>query len=111
MGSRNRMAYLLLFDANKIESFKEALKQHEALETFRAQKGILVKPLVYLVANKIDMDDSAEDFKRIIYWAEREAADREVSFYQVSALKYKNVKKLFRCVVHDVRRNVHLWRL
>eukprot|EP00397_Hematodinium_sp_SG-2012_P053147 GEMP01063261.1.p1 GENE.GEMP01063261.1~~GEMP01063261.1.p1 ORF type:complete len:126 (+),score=27.06 GEMP01063261.1:673-1050(+) len=105
------MGFLIVFDATDPESYKEALNIHLMLDEDLKKKKIRLKPVIYLVANKIDKDPACEVFSQIITSAEVYSHSKMIRFWQVSALEYKRVKKMFREMLNAIRSNQLLWLL
>lgn len=107
--TRNRMAYFILFDATKKKSYLEALKLHAELVDHQRKKQNKLKPIVYLVANKIDKDPWGDEFKQVTGSARTYSEGNAVRLFETSALQFRGVKKLFREVVKAVRVQQSLW--
>lgn len=113
--TRNRMAYLLVFDASCKDSLNEAFKLHAELTVYLQKHRELaasrrqLTPIIYFVANKIDLLDDTD--RVVVDNATSFTNSHGIPFVQVSALQYKGVKKLFRSVVQSVRGNQHLWKV
>eukprot|EP00747_Dinoflagellata_sp_TGD_P155670 gnl/TRDRNA2_/TRDRNA2_177603_c12_seq1.p1 gnl/TRDRNA2_/TRDRNA2_177603_c12~~gnl/TRDRNA2_/TRDRNA2_177603_c12_seq1.p1 ORF type:complete len:266 (+),score=52.89 gnl/TRDRNA2_/TRDRNA2_177603_c12_seq1:54-851(+) len=109
--SRNRMAFLICFDANAEPSYSEALKIEDELRQYFIKRQYTKKPLIYFVANKIDKDPSAEMFQTVVSSARLHTEFQGIPYFEVSSMQYKGVKKLFRHVVQAIRSNNELWQL
>lgn len=105
--TRNRMAYLILFDALDRASFQEATKLHRELKQ-RIDQGEL-HPVVYLVANKVDKDPWSSELEVLKRSARTYSEDSGVPYYEVSALQFRGVKKLFRNLMYAVLVDQKLW--
>merc|ERR1712232_85476 len=111
--TQNRMAYLLAFDVSSQESYLEALRIHKELTDYWQKKSFKLKPIIFLVANKIDKKatpgrSAAEDVEtNATIWSEYNS----VRYYPVSAMQSKGIKKLFRSAVEAVRQNTPLWSI
>lgn len=107
--TKNRMAFLIVFDGNDETSYKEAVRVFEGLKDYHVKKGSTIKPLINFVANKIDKDPTSPVFQGVMASAKAYCDFNSVPIQQVSALQYKGVKKLFRSIVQAVRSNQLLW--
>lgn len=109
--TQNRMAFLIIFDANDEDSYKEAVRLYEGLIEYHQKKKDKMKPVINFVANKIDLDPTSDRFQSVIASAKGYCDFHGVPLRQVSALQYKGVKKLFRTIVQAVRAQQLLWML
>eukprot|EP00392_Amoebophrya_sp_AT5.2_P013302 g13420.t1 len=109
--TKGRMGFLIVFDANDTKSYEEALNLHSLLLDDLKRKKIKLEPVVYLVANKIDKDPHSDTFCQIIASAELYSKEKMIRFWQVSALEFVRVKKMFREMVSKIRSNQILWLL
>jgi len=109
--TRNRMAYLIVFDVNDEISYKEAVRVYEGLIDYHAKKRSNMTPLINFVANKIDKDPTSEVQKRVVCSAKAYCDFNSVPLQQVSALQFQGVKKLFRSLVQAVKCNQLLWTM
>lgn len=107
--TRNRMAYFIVFDATKRKSYLEALKLHAELVDHQQKKQNKLKPIIYLVANKIDKDPWGDEFKQVQGSARMYSEGNAIRLFETSALQFRGVKKLFREVVKAVRVQQSLW--
>jgi len=97
-----RMAFLLVFDCNSEVSLAEAKELHAGL----LRGDNVLSPVVYLVANKVDVDPTGEKRRA----AQRYAKEKDIAFFELSAYDLRKVKQLFRSVLADVLGNADLWR-
>lgn len=109
--TKNRMAFLIVFDGNDETSYKEAVRVFEGLKDYHAKKQSPIEPLINFVANKIDKDPTSPLFQSVMASAKAYCDFNSVPMQQVSALQYKGVKKLFRSIVQAVRSNQLLWMM
>lgn len=109
--TRNRMAFLIVFDANDEESYKEAVKIYEGLREYHTINVNKMKPVINFVANKTDKDPTSSVFQSVMLSAKAYTQFNSVALRETSALQFKNVKKLFRSIVQAVRSNQALWLL
>jgi len=107
--TKNRMAFFLLFDATSNQSYLEALRIHGSLKEFWEKKELKLKPIVFLVANKIDKDPLDETFLSVMESASMYSEFNALKLYKVSASQYNGVKKLFRSAMQAVLTNQALW--
>merc|ERR1719188_386522 len=103
------MGYMIVFDSNDPKSYEEALNLHLLLKEDLARRKIKLEPVVYLVANKIDKDPQSETFFQIMASAELYSKEKMIRFWQVSAMEFIRVKKMFREMVSKIRSNQILW--
>lgn len=104
--AKARMGYLIVFDATDPQSFASAMEIFEALERDKTDDG---SHKIYLVANKIDKDPLAPEFKRNMLRAEAYAKEKNVRFMEVSALEFTRVQRLFRDIVEEIIQEPSLW--
>jgi len=109
--TKGRMGFLVVFDATDTKSYEEALNILLLLEDDLKKKKCRLKPVIYLVANKIDKDPACDIFVNIINSAEVYSLSKMIRFWQVSALEYKRVKKMFREMLNAIKSNQTLWLL
>lgn len=109
--TKGRMGFMIVFDANDTKSYEEALNLHLLLQEDLKRKKIKLEPVVYLVANKIDKDPQSDTFFQIIASAELYSKEKMIRLWQVSALEFVRVKKMFREMVNKIRSNQILWLL
>ncbi|CAE7414498.1 CYP97B2 [Symbiodinium pilosum] len=102
--SNRRMAFMLVFDCSSEMSLKEAQDLHSAL---RMDIDSTLRPVVCLVANRLDADTSDGEHRRM---AQRYAKDSNISYFELSAYDLKKVKQLFRSVLAEVYAKGDLWR-
>merc|ERR1719265_1722483 len=102
---------MIVFDANSEESYTEALNIHLMLEEDLDAKKIRLKPVIYLVANKIDKDPTNTDHQKLIASAAIYSHEKMIRYMEVSAMEFKRVKKLFREMLDHIRQNQILWLL
>mmetsp|Transcript_69074 Transcript_69074/g.179446 ORF Transcript_69074/g.179446 Transcript_69074/m.179446 type:complete len:332 (-) Transcript_69074:24-1019(-) len=113
---RRRMIYLLVYDVNDQESYLKVLGLFSQLQETLAKKDLKQWPLIYIVGNKIDKDPESKAFKDISAhirdFARSEIdAGRKLSTCMVSAMHFKNVTKLFRTLLQDIRTREPLWKV
>jgi len=109
--TKGRMGFLVVFDATDTKSYEEALNILLMLDDDLKKKKSHWKPVIYLVANKIDKDPACDVFINIINSAEVYSLSKMIRFWQVSALEYKRVKKMFREMLNAIKSNQTLWLL
>mmetsp|Transcript_113398 Transcript_113398/g.219648 ORF Transcript_113398/g.219648 Transcript_113398/m.219648 type:complete len:291 (-) Transcript_113398:17-889(-) len=109
--TRNRMVYFIVFDCNEPESYKIALSQEKALYEYLKKKDINVRPVVVLVATKIDENPGSPVSEQVLESAGQKSTKEGVPYERVSALKFQGVKRLFRKGVMMARMNQQLWLL
>mmetsp|Transcript_38109 Transcript_38109/g.89287 ORF Transcript_38109/g.89287 Transcript_38109/m.89287 type:complete len:281 (+) Transcript_38109:185-1027(+) len=115
--THRRMGYMVVFDSCDDNSFREAqevLRHVNDSVNSMKEDG---RPVVYLVANKVDKDPIGQDFRRILddagYFAQKWARDHpRINFklYECSALEFKNVRKVFLEMVDDICDDASLWQ-
>lgn len=112
--TKNRMGFMFVFDATQTASYTEALNLHKLLIEDMTKKKLKHKPVLFLVANKIDKDPGPPgnlELERVIASARMYAQQNQIRCKEVSATDYKNVKKMFREMVMMIRSNQNLWIL
>lgn len=131
--TKNRMGFLLVYDATDEKSFKEAVSLWDQLQTNLVQGAAAEpskslqgpeKPVVYLVANKIDKDgakaganitDNSElvrlEIVKLRKWSQYFADKNKIRFFEVSALEFKNVRKLWWDMIEDIALKPKLWQI
>eukprot|EP00746_Dinoflagellata_sp_MGD_P005101 gnl/MRDRNA2_/MRDRNA2_109878_c0_seq1.p1 gnl/MRDRNA2_/MRDRNA2_109878_c0~~gnl/MRDRNA2_/MRDRNA2_109878_c0_seq1.p1 ORF type:complete len:260 (-),score=58.06 gnl/MRDRNA2_/MRDRNA2_109878_c0_seq1:10-789(-) len=109
--TKGRMGFMIVFDANSEKSYTEALNIHMMLEEDLLKKKIRLKPVIYLVANKIDKDPTSNEFQKMIASAQIYSQAKMIRYEEVSALEFKRVKKMFREMLGHIRSNQILWLL
>jgi len=120
--TKNRMGFLLVYDATDERSFKEAVSLFDVLQQNLAssaeesgkQSSASEKPVVYLVANKIDKDASNmadSEVVKLRKWSQYFAERNKIRFMEVSALEFKNVRKLWWDMVEDIALKPKLWQV
>lgn len=105
--TRNRMAYLIIFDVLDKASFQEACRL--AQELAHKLDSCSLRPLIFLVANKIDEDPWCPEFELHKRSAQKFAKDSHLPYFEVSAMHFRGVKKLFRNVLLAVKDESKLW--
>lgn len=109
--TRNRMVYFIVFDCNNTESYKIALLQEKAIYDYLKKKAINAKPVIFLVATKIDEDPGSDISEQVLESVAQKSTREGVPFEKVSSLKFQGVKRLFRKGVMMARMNQTLWLL
>jgi len=110
--TRRRMVYLFVFDCNDQDSYMEALRRIGEFQEALAKKGVTkARPMVYLVANKIDKDPIGWPNSSIHAHMKDYCQSNSVNQAEVSALQYKGIKKLFRTIIQDLKLRQPLWKL
>lgn len=106
--SRCRMAFLVVFDSNRPESWETAKEIVDELHRPYADREGARKdenpPMVVLVANKIDKEPFSATFRSVL-----EAARRHARVVEVSAVEFTRVRKLFRDLVEELVLRPQLW--
>jgi GTPase SAR1 family protein len=125
--AKGRMAFIILFDINSIESLEAAKEIFKKLDKRHGESkvGTSLEPVVYLVANKIDLDPHSEEpgrIKRSLQDIQRFQHDPaydhpwfpkadhpgdpekriRFTFMDVSAMEFTKVRRLFRNIVDDI---------
>jgi len=108
--SRCRMGFLLVFDATVEESLKTAMEMFNSICLQSATKTTVPKGItVFLVANKIDKDPLDEEPIKTRGAARAFAEIKELPYFEVSALKFLRVRKVFREMVEHIVLQPQLW--
>mmetsp|Transcript_1284 Transcript_1284/g.1618 ORF Transcript_1284/g.1618 Transcript_1284/m.1618 type:complete len:193 (-) Transcript_1284:19-597(-) len=119
--THRRMGYIIVFDVCQEQSYREAkdILQHVAFaidEGLRRDKT-QSKPVVYLVANKVDKDPNGSEYQERLQEArnfavkERPREDKRMNlkFFECSALEFKNVRRVFLEMLDDIGQERGLW--
>ncbi|KAF4750416.1 hypothetical protein FOZ63_029137 [Perkinsus olseni] len=101
--SEGRMGFMIVFDSTSQESYEEALNIALLMEETFKRKRVRVRPVVYLVANKCDLNPDSSKYQQIAHTAELFAREQGMRSWRVSAKDFRQVGKLFREMVHDIR--------
>lgn len=108
--TRCRMGFLLIFDATVEESLKTAMEMFTNICLQSASKTTLPKGItLFLVANKIDKDPLGEQTKRNLGAARAFSELKEIPYFEVSALQFLRVHKVFREMVENIILQPQLW--
>ncbi|KAF4662139.1 Kinesin-like protein kif21b [Perkinsus chesapeaki] len=91
-----RMGFMIVFDSSSEESYEEALNIALLMEETFKRKRARIKPVVYLVANKCDLDSESSRYQQIAHTAELFAREKGMRCWRVSARDFRQVGKLFR---------------
>eukprot|EP00922_Rhytidocystis_sp_ex-Travisia-forbesii_P069246 GHVS01103317.1.p1 GENE.GHVS01103317.1~~GHVS01103317.1.p1 ORF type:complete len:247 (-),score=26.02 GHVS01103317.1:197-937(-) len=94
--TRGRMGYLIVFDALNNKSFDEALNLHDLLNEELQRRNERLKPVVFLVATKIDKNPESQILQSIVSQAETYSQKMRMRLWKVSAVDGKNVKRVSR---------------
>mmetsp|Transcript_11761 Transcript_11761/g.21407 ORF Transcript_11761/g.21407 Transcript_11761/m.21407 type:complete len:283 (-) Transcript_11761:66-914(-) len=121
--THRRMGYIIVFDVTVEQSYRDAkdILQHVALsidEGMRRDKTHS-KPVVYLVANKVDKDPIGFDYQQRLQDAKNYAIKKRpqedkrmnLKFFECSALEFKNVRRVFLEMLDDIGQERGLWVL
>ncbi|KAF4668773.1 Kinesin-like protein kif21b [Perkinsus olseni] len=100
--SEGRMGFMIVFDSTSQESYEEALNIALLMEETFKRKRVRVRPVVYLVANKCDLNPDSSKYQQIAHTAELFAREQGMRSWRVSAKDFRQVGKLFREMVHDI---------
>eukprot|EP00920_Eleutheroschizon_duboscqi_P014846 GHVT01034323.1.p1 GENE.GHVT01034323.1~~GHVT01034323.1.p1 ORF type:complete len:205 (-),score=28.76 GHVT01034323.1:1686-2300(-) len=65
-----RMAYLVVFDASRMKSFEEAMRIISTLTELVTFQAMVLRPIIHLVANKIDKAAGTAEQQQVISQAE-----------------------------------------
>eukprot|EP00922_Rhytidocystis_sp_ex-Travisia-forbesii_P068875 GHVS01102739.1.p1 GENE.GHVS01102739.1~~GHVS01102739.1.p1 ORF type:complete len:249 (-),score=43.60 GHVS01102739.1:135-881(-) len=106
-----RMGFIFVFDAHSNASFDEVLNLHALLTDQLDKKNEILKPVVFLVATKIDKDPESQTYQSIITQAEVYSQKAMVPLWKVSAVDGKNIKQMFEHVIRLIFGNELLWRV
>jgi len=112
--SKGRMAFLIVFDVTDTRSMEEARSIFEALVERTLKEKPKAKPVVQLVANKIDKEPLSSTSRNNStaareYVASQSKCAIKLKYTEVSAVEYTRVKRLFRDVMDDVIAIPDLW--
>ncbi|CEM33706.1 unnamed protein product [Vitrella brassicaformis CCMP3155] len=109
--TRGRMGYMIVFDVTDKKSFDEACGIYLMLQEELEKKREKIKPIVFLVANKIDKESDSPQVRECIQIAEAYSQKMMLRLYRVSAIQNKAIKKLFRDMLTMIRGHQLLWMM
>ncbi|OEH79143.1 Ras family domain-containing protein [Cyclospora cayetanensis] len=91
--AHGRMGFLIVFDVNSPESFSKATELYDLVKDFAEYRNSMISPVIFLVANKTDVDPQGDVPTRLLGRAELYAQQVFCRLWQVSAHTGKNIKK------------------
>lgn len=101
--TRVRMGYMFVFDASDIESFKAAV---QAVKDFMTATPRDREHIIYFVANKCDKNTLGNSSIQTLYQEEKGKMPLHtkvnMKLWEVSALEFRRVRKLFLDMVDDI---------
>lgn len=106
-----RMGFILVFDANSNSSFEGVLNLHALINEYLDNRNDRLKPVISIVATKIDKDPECPTFQSIITQAETYSQKMMIRFWKVSAFENKNVKRMFKDMIYLIQGNQLLWMM
>ncbi|KAF8819381.1 Ras family protein [Cardiosporidium cionae] len=124
-----RMGYMFVFDANEKSSFEEAINLYQLLEEYLDERQEKIRPISFLVANKIvvcdkltfqigegsapfivaDVNPNSSVFQSIITEAELFAQKKFIRLWKVSATQQERTRALFRDMIYLILAHTSLW--
>ncbi|PFH31383.1 Ras family protein [Besnoitia besnoiti] len=107
--TNGRMGMVIVFDVNRKATLHKAMEIYDLIESVHDYKRESLRPIVYLVGNKYDVDPTSERVQAIIGEAEIFAQTKFIRFWKVSAVDGKNVEKMFLEMVYRILGCVMLW--
>jgi hypothetical protein len=87
----NSTAIIPTLQIQLFPSYEEALNIHLLLMEDMQKKRIRLKPVIYLVANKIDQNPHSDQFHQIITSAELYSQQKMIRFWQVRETVIMNI--------------------
>ncbi|XP_026194263.1 uncharacterized protein LOC34620042 [Cyclospora cayetanensis] len=109
--AHGRMGFLIVFDVNSPESFSKATELYDLVKDFAEYRNSMISPVIFLVANKTDVDPQGDVPTRLLGRAELYAQQVFCRLWQVSAHTGKNIKKMFVDMIQLIYANGMLWEL
>eukprot|EP00922_Rhytidocystis_sp_ex-Travisia-forbesii_P057683 GHVS01085377.1.p1 GENE.GHVS01085377.1~~GHVS01085377.1.p1 ORF type:complete len:250 (+),score=41.36 GHVS01085377.1:46-795(+) len=106
-----RMGLFLVFDSHSNASFDEALNLHASLNDQLEKKNEKLRPVVFLVATKIDKDIESATYQSIITQAEVYSQTMMMKLWKVSSVDGKNIKHMFEDMMRLIFGNEIMWRV
>jgi len=107
-----RMAFVFVFDAHDRESFNEAKRVMSEVEKKIGRRNFAAKPIMLLVANKVDEDDHKPLIvTKILAEASEVARKANIDVEEISAYKLKRVKAMFfNKILRNIQRQDIFWK-
>ncbi|KAL8439319.1 hypothetical protein Efla_003956 [Eimeria flavescens] len=100
--AHGRMGFLIVFDVTDPASFNKATELYDLP---------IITPVIFLVANKTDVDPQGDTTTRLMGRAELYAQQVFCRLWHVSAFTGKNIKKMFVDMIQLIFANGMLWEL
>ncbi|KEP62219.1 UNVERIFIED_CONTAM: Ras family protein [Hammondia hammondi] len=107
--TNGRMGVVIVFDVNRKATLHKAMEIFDLIESVREYKRENIRPIIYLVGNKYDVDPSSAKVQQTIGEAEIYAQTKFIRFWKVSAISGKNVTKMFHEMTYRILGCVMLW--
>nr|CEL71152.1 TPA: Ras family domain containing protein, putative [Neospora caninum Liverpool] len=107
--TNGRMGMIIVFDVNRKATLHKAMEIYDLIESVREYKRENIRPIIFLVGTKIDVDPTSETVQRVLGEAEVYAQTKFIRFWKVSATSGKNVNKMFQEMVYRILGCVMLW--
>mmetsp|Transcript_67401 Transcript_67401/g.154425 ORF Transcript_67401/g.154425 Transcript_67401/m.154425 type:complete len:135 (-) Transcript_67401:17-421(-) len=110
------MAFLIVFDANDLDSCQEALNLHMFLKDDWTKKDIddqprvSFMPHVVLVANKFDKDPGNEKLHVNLRQTKFYAKEQQIDHYTISSGDLQSVENLFQITIDNIATRTQLWQ-
>jgi len=105
--TKNRMAYMFVFDCNSQHSLDEAQKEYSEQQTYRERKRIGIPSLSFAVGTQTDRE--TQEQKHVKEQAVKWARERGIAVFFLSAAKRENVDEVFETVCEHVHSTTALW--
>eukprot|EP00922_Rhytidocystis_sp_ex-Travisia-forbesii_P057676 GHVS01085370.1.p1 GENE.GHVS01085370.1~~GHVS01085370.1.p1 ORF type:complete len:123 (+),score=15.33 GHVS01085370.1:222-590(+) len=91
--------------------YAQALNLHASLNDQLEKKNEKLRPVVFLVATKIDKDIESATYQSIITQAEVYSQTMMMKLWKVSSVDGKNIKHMFEDMMRLIFGNEIMWRV
>ncbi|CDJ59291.1 Ras family domain containing protein, putative [Eimeria maxima] len=109
--AHGRMGFLIVFDVTDPASFNTATELLTLTREFAEYRNPMISPVIFLVANKTDVDTEGDAASRLLGRAELYAQQVFCRLWQGSAFTGKNIKRMFVDMAQLILSNGMLWEL
>ncbi|EEA04937.1 Ras family protein [Cryptosporidium muris RN66] len=109
--SQGRMGFILVFDINDSESLHSIEFLYQKFQNLIESTESFIKPVVFLCANKFDLNIEKSVVEKNIVQIENFASKMFVRLWKVSALTNKNINHMFRDMLYLIYANASLWQI
>lgn len=105
--TKNRMAYLFVFDCNSQRSLDEAQKEYTEQQTYRERRRIRIPSFSFAVGTQTDR--ATREQVEVRQQAERWAQEAGIHVFYVSAAKREKIDEVFETVCEHIHGTAALW--